>query len=68
MIASDVEYRIAKSEAEKFEQALVAAREREPSPGVDPRVHGAIIESLESELAILCEQLARYEASAGKSG
>jgi hypothetical protein len=37
MIASEEEYRIAKSEAEKFERSLASAREREPSPDVDPR-------------------------------
>ncbi len=61
MIASEEEYRIAKSEAEKFERSLVSAREREPSPDVDPRVHAAMIESLESELAILRKELERYE-------
>ncbi len=61
MIASEEEYRIARSEAKKFEQSLASARERGPSPDVDPQIHGAMIESLESELAILREQLERYE-------
>lgn len=64
MIASEDEYRVAKSEAQKFERALASARERDPSPDVDPRIHAAMIESLDSELASLREQLARYEASA----
>jgi multidrug resistance efflux pump len=63
-IADNTEYQIAKSEAEKFERALASAREREPSADVDPRVHAAMIESLESELAILREQLERYESLA----
>lgn len=62
MIASEKEYRIAKSEAEKFDRSLASAREREPSPDVDPRVHVAMIESLESELAVLLEELEKYEA------
>lgn len=61
MIASEEEYRIAKSEAKKFERSLASAREREPSADVDPRVHAAMIESLESELAILRKELERYE-------
>lgn len=61
MIASKDEYRIAKSEAQKFEQSLASARERGPSPDVDPRVHAAMIDALENELAILREKLMRYE-------
>jgi hypothetical protein len=61
MIASEEEYRIAKSEAEKFERALTSARERQPSADVDPRIHAAMIDSLESELAILRKELERYE-------
>jgi HTH-type transcriptional regulator/antitoxin HigA len=56
-----------KSEARKFEQAVAAARGREPSPDVDPRIHQAMIESLESERDVLREQLDHYEAlKAGK--
>ncbi len=61
MIAREEEYRIAKSEAEKFEGSLASAREREPSPDVDPRIHAAMVESLESELANLRKELERYE-------
>ena len=63
-IADNSQYQFAKSEAEKFERALASAREREPSADVDPRVHAAMIESLESELAILREELKRYESRA----
>ncbi|MGH3013996.1 MAG: helix-turn-helix domain-containing protein [Gaiellaceae bacterium] len=67
MITNERQYRITKSEARKFEQAIAAARGREPSSDVDPRMHQAMIESLESELAVLREQLERYEAlKAGK--
>ncbi|MGH3114464.1 MAG: hypothetical protein ACRDOP_13470, partial [Gaiellaceae bacterium] len=67
MITNERQYRITKSEARKFEQAIAGARGREPSSDVDPRMHQAMIESLESELAVLREQLERYEAlKAGK--
>lgn len=67
MIATEEEHRIAESEAQKFEQAIAAARESEPGPDVHPRIHEAMTESLESELDILREQLDRYEAlTAGK--
>lgn len=67
MITNERQYRITTSEARKFEQAIAAARGREPSPDVDPRIHQAMIESLESELAILHDDLKRYESlKAGK--
>jgi DNA-directed RNA polymerase specialized sigma subunit len=67
VITNERQYRITKSEARKFEQAIAAARGREPSPDVDPRIHQAMIESLESELAILHDDLKRYESlKAGK--
>jgi DNA-binding XRE family transcriptional regulator len=67
VITNERQYRITKSEARKFEQAVAVARGREPSPDVDPRIHQAMIESLESELAILRKDLDRYEAlKAGK--
>jgi hypothetical protein len=62
VITNERQYRIARSEAQKFEQAIAAAREREPSPEIHSRVHQAMIESLESELAILRQQLDRYGA------
>jgi DNA-directed RNA polymerase specialized sigma subunit len=62
VITNERQYRITKSEAKKFEQAIAAARGREPSPDVDPRLHQAMIESLESELAILRDDLERYES------
>jgi HTH-type transcriptional regulator/antitoxin HigA len=67
VITNERQYRIAKSEARKFEEAVAAARARGPSADVHPRIHQAMIESLESELAALREQLKRYEAlKAGK--
>ncbi len=60
-IHSEDQYRHTKAEAGKFAQAIAAARSRPPSPGVDPRVHEAQIEALESELAVLREQLDEYE-------
>jgi hypothetical protein len=62
VITNERQYRIAKAEAQKFERAIASAQESEPSPDVHPRVHQAMIESLESELGILREQLDRYEA------
>jgi hypothetical protein len=60
-IRSAFEYRLTKIEAEKFEKAIASARVRSPNADVDPRVHQATIEGLESELAVLRDQLDDYE-------
>jgi DNA-binding XRE family transcriptional regulator len=62
LITNERQYRISKTEAQKFERAITAARESDPNPDVHPRLHAAIVESLESELAVLREQLDHYEA------
>lgn len=64
-LSNEDQYRRTKAEAEKFEQAIAAARHRPPSAGVAPRVHEAQIEALESELALLREQLDDYERLVG---
>lgn len=61
-LGSDHEYQITTAQAKKFEEAIASARRRGASADVDPRIHQASIEALESELAVLREQLARYEA------
>lgn len=60
-ISNEDQYQRTKVEAEKFEKAIAAARGKPPSAGVDPRVHEAEIEALESELAVLRKQLDAYE-------
>jgi len=67
VITNERQYRITRSEARKFEQAIAIARRREPRREVEPRIHQTMIESLESELAILGDELERYESlKAGK--
>lgn len=61
-IRSEEEYRSATIQAQKFEQAIAAARSRKPSAEVHPRIHEAEIDALESELALLREQLDEYSA------
>jgi hypothetical protein len=67
MITSEREYRITKVEARRFEEAIASARERSASTDVDPPVHDAMIEALESELAVLRKQLATYEGLKGRN-
>jgi hypothetical protein len=66
-IGSDHEHQLTKTEAKKFEEAIASARQRGASADVDPRIHQASIEALESELAVLREQLAKYEALKSRS-
>lgn len=61
-LGGDDEYQITKAEAKKFEEAIASARRRGAGADVDPPIHQASIEALESELALLREQLARYAA------
>lgn len=55
------QHRITELETQKFEEAVEAVRQAKPGAAVQPRLHRAIIESLESELAILRDELERYE-------
>jgi DNA-binding XRE family transcriptional regulator len=48
MVTNERQYRITKSEARKFEQAIEAARGHEPNPDVDPLIHQAMIEALKA--------------------
>ena len=61
MIKNEPQHRITKLEKQKFEEALAAVRQTKPGAAVQPRLHRAMIESLESELAILREELRQYE-------
>lgn len=60
MITNDRQNRMTRVQAEKFEQAIEAAREARPRRGIDPRVHVAMIEAMESDLKDLNKQLTRY--------
>lgn len=61
MIANERQYRIAKAELRRFEEAIEAQQMNTPSKGVDPRVHEAIGASLRSEADELRGQVERYE-------
>lgn len=61
MTSHERQHRITKLETQKFEETLAAVRQAKPGAGGQPRLRQAMIESLESELAILREELKRYE-------
>jgi len=61
MITNERQYRIAKAELKRFEEAVSAQRGREPSADVHPRLHAAMGDALASEVEELRAQLSEYE-------
>lgn len=65
MIKNQRQYRITKTQAQKFEQVLAQLRETPSEPqSVHPLLHKAQEEALQSQLDDLREQLTEYEALA----
>ena len=61
MITNERQYRIARAELRRFEEAIEAQRRSLPSTDVDPRVHKAMGTSLQSEAEELRAQIQCYE-------
>ncbi|MDO8673148.1 MAG: helix-turn-helix transcriptional regulator [Dehalococcoidia bacterium] len=61
MITTERQYRITKAEARRFEEALLSATGTE-SLRIEPRIHQAMREGMESQLQELREQIGEYEA------
>ncbi len=51
MIANEREYRVTKAQLARFEDSIAAHGASEPSPGVDPVIHNAMRDAMESEAA-----------------
>jgi transcriptional regulator with XRE-family HTH domain len=69
MIRNEREYRITKTQTEKFQAAIDNAKGTKPPPGVHPKLHQASIEGMIAQRATLLEELGAYEelqASGGK--
>jgi transcriptional regulator with XRE-family HTH domain len=62
VITNQRQYRISKSEADKFANAIHAAEQSGPSEGVHPQIHAAMIEGFRSQLEELQNELLAYEA------
>lgn len=62
MITNERQYRIAKAELRRFEEAVKAHQGTKPSSSVAPRIHKAMGASLKSEAEELRTQVARYES------
>jgi transcriptional regulator with XRE-family HTH domain len=61
MIRNEREYRITRSQASKFEQALSQLPAAEEAAGLHPLIQKAQRDALQSQLGELREQLAQYE-------
>ena len=61
MITNEREYRISRSEAAKFEEAVEAARSAPRTPGVHPEIIEAELQGLASQLNDLREEILQYE-------
>lgn len=69
MIANERQYRTAKAERKRFEEALAAHDAAERDAEVDPRIHQAMRDATVSEISELCSQLDRYDdLRAGRIG
>jgi DNA-binding XRE family transcriptional regulator len=61
VITNERQYRITKTALARFEANLVTHDAREPSPNVDPRIHQAMHDAIDSEIDVLRAQLEHYE-------
>ena len=62
MIKNERQYRITRSQAQKFQAAIHELERTKPANNVSPVLHRAQIDALRSQLADLEEEVAEYEA------
>ncbi len=55
------QYEVTKAAAAQFVRAIENGRETGPGAGVDPQIHQAMLDGLESQLQDLTEQIADYD-------
>jgi transcriptional regulator with XRE-family HTH domain/cytidylate kinase len=61
MIRNERQYKITKAEAAKFQDAVLAAKNAFPRPGVNPLILQAEVDGLQSQLDEMLEDLKTYE-------
>lgn len=67
MITNDRQYQDLRAQTVRFRVAIEQAHDQGARTGVDPRVHEAMIDAMESDLREFARQLSRYERlKAGK--
>ena len=61
MITNERQYAITQSELQRFEKVAAEQQEQAPTPGVDPRIGEAMVESLKGQAETLRDEIKRYE-------
>ncbi len=61
MITNERQYKMTKTAAKRLQEGFEAAKNRDPSATVDPRIHAAMQEGIRSQLEELHDQIAEYE-------
>lgn len=61
MITNERQYAITQSELQRFENAAAEQQEQAPTPGVDPRIEEAMVDSLKGQAETLRDEIKRYE-------
>lgn len=61
MITNERQYAITQSELQRFENAAGEQQEQAPTPGVDPRIGEAMVDSLKGQAETLRDEIKRYE-------
>jgi DNA-binding Xre family transcriptional regulator len=65
MITNERQYKMTKTAAKRLQEGLEAAKNRDPSATVDPRIHAATQEGIRSQLEELDDQITEYERLRG---
>lgn len=60
MITNERQYAIALIELQRFEKATAEQQEQAPAPDIDPRIGGAMVDSLKGQAETLCDEIKRY--------
>ena len=61
MITNERQYAVTQSELQRFEKVAAEQQEQAPTPGVDPRIGEAMVDSLKGQAETLRDEIKRYE-------
>jgi helix-turn-helix protein len=61
VITNERQYAITRAELQRFEQAAAGQEAQAPTPGIDPRIGEAMVDSLEGQAETLRDEIKRYE-------
>jgi len=61
VITNERQYAVTQSELQRFEKVAAEQQEQAPTPGVDPRIGEAMVDSLKGQAETLRDEIKRYE-------